>query len=105
MRRNSCTGHQTNGFYDVVGYRSPIDISYRKSISQKLREEAENYFMGEIQMVVNVDKDELLKALEYDRNQYEKGYETGYAKGVEDGFELARLRMKKCLKEWEEEND
>lgn len=26
---------------------------------------------------VNVDKGELIKALQYDRNQYEKGYEDG----------------------------
>ena len=27
---------------------------------------------------IHIDKEELLKALKYDRNQYEKGYEDGY---------------------------
>lgn len=30
-----------------------------------------------IKICVNVDRDELIKALEYDRNQYAKGYEDG----------------------------
>ena len=31
-----------------------------------------------------VDKDELVKALEYDRDQYDKGFDDGYAAGVAD---------------------
>lgn len=31
-----------------------------------------------------VDKEELVKALNYDRKQYEKGYSDGYAKALED---------------------
>ena len=33
---------------------------------------------------VNVDKDELVKALQYDRQQYEQGYKDGYYAGKED---------------------
>lgn len=32
---------------------------------------------------VEVDKEELLKALKYDRGQYEKGYRDGYQAGIE----------------------
>ena len=41
-------------------------------------QEDENMVMKAIRKVgVNVDKGELIKALQYDRNQYEKGYEDG----------------------------
>ena len=32
---------------------------------------------------INVDKEELEKALKYDRDQYDKGYRDGLAKGEE----------------------
>lgn len=41
-------------------------------------QEDENMVMKAIREVgVNVDKEELIKALQYDRNQYTKGYEDG----------------------------
>ena len=51
-------------------YKSPIEIIY-----SGLQTQLEGEVMRAVQSVgVNVDKDELLKALEYDRQQYEKGY-------------------------------
>ena len=35
-----------------------------------------------VKLRVNVDKDELIKALEYDRKQYEKGYADAIADGA-----------------------
>lgn len=32
---------------------------------------------------IDVNKEELLKALQYDRNQYEKGYADGYARAID----------------------
>lgn len=54
-------------------YKSPIEL---------YESEMETFLEGEIlkavkRVGVNVDKDELLKALEYDRGQYEKGYADG----------------------------
>lgn len=37
---------------------------------------------GIIDLGIKVDKEELLKALKYDRDQYNKGYEDGYKAGV-----------------------
>ena len=43
-----------------------------------MMQEDENMVMKAIRKVgVNVDKEELIKALQYDRNQYAKGYEDG----------------------------
>lgn len=54
-------------------YKSPIEL-----ISGELRTEIKNKISKAIQDVgVFVDKEELIKALEYDRQQYEKGYEDG----------------------------
>ena len=37
----------------------------------------------------DVDKEELAKALNYDRNQYEKGHKDGYNKAIDDLLEGA----------------
>ena len=43
-----------------------------------MEQEDEKMIMKAIREVgVNVDKEELIKALQYDRNQYTKGYEDG----------------------------
>lgn len=54
-------------------YESPIDL---------IQNEMEIYVEGEIlkavqKVGVNVDKEELLRALAYDREQYNKGYRDG----------------------------
>ena len=54
-------------------YESPIDIIYGEMQTQ-----IENDVLKAVQRVsVNVNKEELLKALQYDREQYSKGYENG----------------------------
>ena len=58
-------------------YKSPIEKIYRE-IQARMAQEDENMIMTAIREVgVNVDKEELIKALQYDRNQYTKGYEDG----------------------------
>ena len=58
-------------------YKSPIEKIYGELQTQMVEEE-ENIVMKAIRKVgVNVDKEELIKALQYDRNQYAKGYEDG----------------------------
>lgn len=58
-------------------YDSPINVIYGK-LQTKVQEDMENHIFESVQSVgVMVDKDELIKALEYDRQQYEKGYQDG----------------------------
>lgn len=58
-------------------YKSPIEKICDEIQTQMVQEE-ENIVMKAIREVgVNVDKEELIKALQYDRNQYTKGYEDG----------------------------
>lgn len=56
----------------MFDYEAPIKI-----IMQEMQALQENQVYQAIQNIgVDVDKEELLKALSYDRNQYEKGYRT-----------------------------
>lgn len=53
-----------------MSYQSPIDV-----IMGQMNIFYENEICKAVQNVgVNVDKNELLKALQYDRGQYQKGY-------------------------------
>lgn len=82
------------------GYQSPI---YRivGDITTQIIQDGENQIFQAIQKSdVVVDKPELIKALQYDRNQYDKGYSDGRASIVEE-FEKLKSKIKKA---WEEEN-
>ena len=62
-------------------YRSPIDIIFNNPM-ENLRMEInkrtdEVIYKAILDVGVEVDKDELIRALNYDRKQYEKGYEAG----------------------------
>lgn len=53
-----------------MNYKSPVDLLVSEI---NLRMEGE-IFKAVQNVGVNVDKDELIKALQYDRDQYQKGY-------------------------------
>ena len=56
-------------------YESPITL-INKEIQFSLEDEV---YKAVEQIGIKVDKDELIKALKYDRGQYEKGYEDAKA--------------------------
>lgn len=61
-------------------YESPISLFSTDPIIEQIKDEQDNMiFRGVIRSGVNVEKEELLKALQYDRQQYEKGYADGLA--------------------------
>jgi len=61
-------------------YESPIHITFDdyQKITKQIIENQEVHIVGVVNEYVKVDKDELLKALAYDRDQYKKGYDDGY---------------------------
>ena len=64
-----------------MAYQSPIS-TYTTEVATNIGEEFDKLVITEIAKVgVAVDKDKLVKALEYDRDQYEEGYEEGYRDG------------------------
>ena len=61
-------------------YKSPIEIFTKETTYH-----FDNDIVEAVQRYgIVVDKDELLKALQYDREQYEKGYYDGYIAGREE---------------------
>ena len=60
-------------------YESPIELFDVADYTQKVNEETDNYIYEYIvKLGINVNKEELIKALQYDRAQYDKGYKDGY---------------------------
>lgn len=61
-------------------YESPVKVWEDVTrICEEITKAKEEYIFSQIRAVVDVDKEELLKALQYDRRQYEKGYSDGVA--------------------------
>ena len=84
-------------------YKSPIEI-----VQGELHTYVENEVMKAVRKVgVNVDKEELIKALAYDRGQFGEGHKQG----MEDAWKIAQtvfgstvtlyeaMDVAKCMKE------
>lgn len=77
------------------GYNSPITIAVREYVSA-FNEAVESEIIRAVNNVaVYVDKEELVKALNYDRNQYNKGYDIGFWRGEQ----IAAKRFAAAIKE------
>ena len=69
-----------------MAYESPIELITNNMITD-INTQAENAIFKAVQNVgVNVDKAELLRALKYDRDQYNKGFNDG----IREGYKLAQ---------------
>ena len=77
-------------------YESPIQVnmldSYEKFKSEIDEMIGDNVYQRVLQMSIQVDRDELEKALLYDRCQYMKGYRDGIA-AAEERIEKARRAL------------
>ena len=74
-------------------YESPIKI-----IAGQIKTNYEDAIYRAVQNVgINIDREELLKALEYDRGQYEKGWEEGFRDGYVHGLEIAIIETEDII--------
>lgn len=74
-------------------YESPIKIITGKMVTQ-----FDDEIYSAVQNVgINVDREELLKALEYDRGQYDKGWEEGFHDGYIHGLEIAIIEVENII--------
>jgi hypothetical protein len=60
-------------------YKSPIDLFVTDIMTQIEKQTDDEIYKAVASVGINVDKDELIRALRYDRQQYEKGYMDGQA--------------------------
>lgn len=79
-----CVDEVTKGnqLVDFSKYESSINL-----ISTKMQVELEESILKSVQNVENsVDKEELIRAIQYNREQYSKGFKIGYSKAVDDAL-------------------
>lgn len=110
---------------EFIMYESPI-TKYMSDIQSEIQKQEEEQLMITVNQAIgfDVDKNELIKALQYDRAQYEKGYKNAledvseliayydyrfmqkyYPEECEQGYTLHDLNNKyglaEILKNWE----
>ncbi len=65
-----------------MSYESPISLIYENA-QRQMQIQLENGVYSAVQNVgIDVNKDELIKALQYDRQQYDKGYSDAMMNAV-----------------------
>ena len=79
-------------------YESPINLVVQDIETQMVQQEEQIILEAIRKCDVVVDKDELIKAINYDRNQYSKGYKDG----VNDVLDKVRAEITDCLKALDE---
>lgn len=60
-------------------YKSPIETMIADIQHQIAEQQDDAIYKAVVSVGINVDKEELIRALQYDRGQYEKGYADGKA--------------------------
>ncbi len=81
-------------------YKSPIEISMGQIETQIAKQNDEMIYKAIVNCGINVDKEELIRALQYDRNQYQKGYQDGKAAAMASivyCHECCHSKMCACL--------
>ena len=58
-------------------YKSPIEIIQHRANYDCSKQLDEAVFTAVVRADIHVERDELIKALQYDRDQYQKGFEDG----------------------------
>ena len=76
-------------------WESPINVmEIQDSFVSETKEEIEEMVFTEIKRIgIDVNKEELIKALMYDREQYSKGYSDGYNKAIDDFAEKLKYEL------------
>ena len=69
-------------------YESPIRVTHAGDFMWEVVKNEDIMVMETVKMHVDVDKDELLRALAYDRGQYEKGYKDGYEAARKEALDV-----------------
>lgn len=78
-----------------MDYKSPIDVQVLKT-TQEIIHKFDEAIMSKVTetLNINIDKDELIKALAYDRGQYEDGFKSGYRAALDYVISIAKEKIK-----------
>lgn len=60
-----------------MSYESPIELLIADIQHQIVEQQDEQIYQAVMEVIPNINREELLKALKYDRDQYDRGYEDG----------------------------
>ena len=71
-----------------MAWESPIKLDYTPFWEQIVDAQENAIYKAVLKVNITVDREELVKALKYDRGQYEKGYADGYEKGYNAAMEI-----------------
>lgn len=66
-----------------MSYRSPVEVAITQLRMEQEKKVEEFIFSAIQELEITINKEQLIKALRYDREQYKQGYEDGY----EDGYD------------------
>ena len=91
-------------------YQNPIEMVV-KNVSEQVTEDFNNQLKQSIMYTVNkeyhinVDEKELIRALQYDRQQYNQGYDDGRARALGDMREYVEYAVKLATDKFNEYTD
>lgn len=86
--------------FAYMDWQSPIHM-IQEEIAQKVANDLDNQvYQATMRVGIEVDKDELVKALEYDRNQYRRGYMDGFLNAEK---EITNVCIKSFIDEFMDE--
>lgn len=62
-------------------YKSPVEVMISEAI-EKANEETESEILHQVEITtgIHINKEELIKALNYDRDQFQKGWDCAFEK-------------------------
>ena len=80
-------------------YESPIKLHVANIYNQIVEQQENEVYKAVLHYVPDIDKAELIRALQYDREQYQKGYA--------DGQRDAEAKVVRCAdcKHWDNDSD
>lgn len=74
-------------------YESPVNLIYHDIETQIIQQQEQTILNAISGCDIVVDKEELIKAINYDRNQYSKGYKDG----VNDVLDKIRIEIEHMI--------
>lgn len=76
-------------------YQSPIEIITNQIAEKVINDLNQKVFTAVERIGININPEELIKALAYDRKQYECGYRDGYMAGQLTSYVIENAQERK----------